>query len=193
MTDLLSLKLDTSAIKRIENALSLAAKRAPDAARRAINWTGDRARTRIAPALTTQTGLKRGTINRFMHVTRANFGALMYRITGRGGNVSLKYFGARETRKGVSAAPWGSRRVYASTFMRGGRFPHRVAAPGLHGQVFARVGRGRLPIAKQKSGLFIPEEMVSGASAAAFDQAVASLLPARVEHEVAAILGGITS
>lgn len=193
MSEMLSLKLDDSAIKRIQIALEAAAKRAPDAARRAINWTGDRAKTRVAPALTTQTGLKRGTINRFMHVTRASYGSLMYRIVGRGGDVGLKYFGARETRKGVSAAPWGKRRVYGGSFIKGGQFPNRVALGKLHGHVFARTGEGRLPIAKQKSGLFIPEEMVKGASAEAFEVAVATLLPARVEHEVAAILSGIVA
>ena len=41
-----------------------------------------------------------------------------------------------------------------------------------------------------KSGLYIPDEMVSGASAAAFNAMAASDLPARLEHELGRVIGG---
>ena len=187
----LVVQLDTRAIARIETAMKAAGTREHDGIRRAINWTGDRAKTKVVSALTVQTGLKRGTILRAVRPTRANFTALIYRMRARGGDVSLKYFGARETQSGVSAAPWGARRVYPGAFMRGGQFPNRVDVPSRHGQVFKRTGAGRLPIERQKSGLFIPEEMVKGETARVFETTVAALLPGRVEHEVGAILGGI--
>jgi hypothetical protein len=185
----LSFTVDAQDMKRIEAAMSAAGREAPNAIRRAINWVGDRSKTRVVAALTEQTGLKRGVILRAVKPTRANFGALIYRMRAAGGNVALKYFGAKETTAGVTAAPWGVRSLYAGTFIRGGQFPRRVPL-NLGGQVFARAGAGRLPIVKQKSGLFIPRELVRGATAAAFESTVVKLLPGRVEHEVGAILSG---
>lgn len=185
----LSFSLDQRGIERIEAAMKAAGGRAHDAIRRALNWTGDYTKTRVVNALTKQTGLKRGVILRAVVATRANFGALIYRMRSRGGDIALKYFGARETRAGVTAAPWGVRHLYAGTFIKGGLFPNRVPL-ALNGQVFKRAGAGRLPIHKEKSGLYIPEEMVRSASAAAFEETVAAVLPKRVEHEVAAILSG---
>lgn len=181
---------DAKDIARIETAMKAAGSRSHDAIRRAINWTGDYTKTRVVNALTKQTGLKRGVILRAVVPTRANFGALIYRMRSRGGNIALKYFGARETRAGVTAAPWGARRLYAGAFIRGGLFPNRVPL-AMHGQVFKRAGDGRMPIVKVKSGLFIPEEMVKAASAAAFNETVRAVLPGRVEHEVGAILTGV--
>jgi hypothetical protein len=91
----------------------------------------------------------------------------------------------------VTPAPLGERHFYAGAFIWGGQFPNRVPIPGLHGQVFQRVDGKRLPIAKVKSGLFIPQEMVKGETAAAFEETVAAILPGRVEHEVGVILKGI--
>jgi hypothetical protein len=79
------------------------------------------------------------------------------------------------------AVPW---HIY-----QGGHFPKRVAL-NLAGHVFERGGAGRLPIIKQKSGLFIPREMVEGATAAAFVSTISTVLPARLKHEIGAIIAG---
>ncbi|MGC2774969.1 MAG: hypothetical protein WA418_04945, partial [Bradyrhizobium sp.] len=81
------------------------------------------------------------------------------------------------------------RRVFAGAFIKGGRFPHRVALD-LGGQIFKRTGAGRVPIARQRTGLFIPTEMISGATKDTFLRSVATILPARLQHEIAAILDG---
>ena len=93
---------------------------------------GDRATPVMVRVLTKQTGLPRRTIAKALKRSRAG---QAYTIRSAGGDVSLKYFKARETQKGVSAAPWGQRRIYAGTFTKGGRFPNRVAVPSLSGQV----------------------------------------------------------
>lgn len=190
MPALLEVKADAAQLQRIANLIGAAGKNAPAAIARAVNHTGDKARTQMTRALTVQTGLKRQTIVRALRVTRASQSSLSYGIRSAGGDVSLKYFGARETRAGVSAAPWGRRRVYAGTFLKGGRFPRRVAITKLHGQVMERTGAGRLPIAKQKSGLFIPQEMVTGATAAAFREVAERDLPDRLAHELLRVIGG---
>lgn len=191
MSALLEVKLDAAQFERLGNLIGRAGKDAPTALARAINHTGDKAKTAMTRALTVQTGLKRGVIVRALKVTRASSGSLTYRINSAGGDVSLKYFGARETRAGVSAAPWGHRQVYAGTFIKGGRFPNRVAIAKFNGQVMKRDGSGRLPVAKQKSGLFIPKEMVTGATAAAFQTTAESDLPDRLAHELLRVIDGL--
>lgn len=180
------LEIDARQIDHLAELFKLAEHKAPAAITRAIKRTGDMTATRVVRSLTKQTGLKRQVIVRAIKKQPAG---MTYSLKSRGGNISLKYFGARETRKGVSAAPWNKRRVFSGVFMKGGRFPHRVAL-NMGGQAFARTGAGRVPIARQKSGLFIPTEMVSGATRAEFLRTVAAVLPVRLKHEIGAILGG---
>lgn len=161
---------------------------APDATRRAINHTGDKARTAVRVAMVVQTGLKRKTINKAVISTRASAkGGGSYTIKSKGGNVRLQFFGARETQAGVSAAPWNQRQIFASTFIKGGKFPNRVALK-YGGAVLIRADQSRFPIHVVKSGLFIAEEMVKGNSALAFYNTVERDLPARIEYEISRVL-----
>ena len=189
MAAMLEVRLDPAQLERLGNLIGQAGKQAPAALARAINHTGDKAKTAMTAALTVQTGLKRKVIVKALRVSRATAGSPTYTIRSAGGDVSLKYFGARETRAGVSAAPWGRRQVYAGTFMKGGRFPNRVGISKFNGQVMKRDGSDRLPVEKQKSGLFIPNEMVSGATAVAFNATAESDLPDRLAHELLRIIG----
>lgn len=190
----LSVTLDASAIARLGNQIGAAGAKAPLALARAINHTGAKARTQMIRALVPQTGLKRKVIVKALRESKASEGGLTYTITSNGGNIRLKHFGARETAKGVSAAPWSKRSVYPHTFMKAGWWPSRVVKPNWNGQVFARLssktssGMDRFEVVR--SGLFIPEEMVTGASAAAFNSMAASDLPARLEHELGRVIGG---
>jgi hypothetical protein len=186
-----TISVDMKALERLGNMLAAAGKRAPHAIRRGLNRTGDKARTQVKRALVVQTGLKSGTITRALKTRRASFGSLAYTMTTWGGDISLRYFNPRETRAGVSAAPGGKRQIFARTFMKGGRFPKRVDLElKLGGHVFKRTGKGRLPIEKQHSGMYIPEEMVSGASQAAFFAAAQGNLANDVARELFAILSG---
>lgn len=159
---------------------------------RAVNRTGDMARTQVRLTLPKQTGLPRRTIVKAVRVKRSTMATLAYTMKAQGGDVSLKYFKARETRAGVSAAPFGKRQVFEGTFMRGGRFPNRVPL-NMGGHVFARVGAARLPIEKQPSGVIIPVEMVSGQTAEIFNRTVARVLPRRIAHEITRATGGVLS
>lgn len=176
--------IETSSLSNLSKRLRNAADKNPDALRRAVNHTGDKARTAVRRVLVIQTGLKPKTINKAVQSTRASAkGNPSYVIKSRGGNIRLKYFAPRETRLGVTAAPWGKRKLYATTFMKGGQFPNRVALK-LNGAVVMRAGRQRKPLVTPKSGLFIPKEMVTGASAQAFFDVVSTSLPARIAHEI---------
>lgn len=185
---MIEIKYDLSSMKRISNALHAAGSQTPLILNRAINHTGAKALTQMRNVLVGQTGLKRGTLVRALKATKA-FGAGAFVIRSKGGDIRLKFFKARETRKGVSAAPWNQRRLYPGTFMKGGRFPHRKAL-NLGGAVLQRVGGSRLPLRSVRSGLFIPEEMVKGQSEAAFYATIDRELPGRIAHELYRVLGG---
>jgi hypothetical protein len=185
------------------------ATKAKRAFTRAINRTGQTVGNEAGRALSDQTGLPRRTGIKAVRreVERATPATLSYVIHGQGGDISLRYFKPRETRKGVTASPWNSRRLYPSSFMRAGWWPKRVVKPNWNGQVFVRANsdgysydglrsqgakRVGTKFTKQKSGLFIPIEMVRGATAAAWQQGARRLQP-RIEHEVRAITRGIVS
>lgn len=151
---------------------------------RAVNRTGDMARTKVVRALTKQTGLKRGIIDRAVDTKRSSWEGLVYSMESTGGDVSLKYFDPSETGEGVSAKPFGRRAVFEGTFLRGGAWPNRRGKLLAGGHAFFRTGPKRLPIERSKSGVVIPAEMVKDATAAAFKTTVADVLPRRVEHEI---------
>lgn len=196
-----SIHFDAKAITRASNLFHAAGKDAPKALERAINHTGDKARTQVRRVLVKQTGLPMKTIRKAVFSKKA-FDGSNYEIKSRGGNVRLKYFKARETRKGVSAAPWGKRQIYPHTFIKGGLFPDAKQRKAWHpplaalgrkslnmgGHVYKRTGKGRLPIEGGRSGLFIPAEMVSGTSEAVFYATVERELPDRLAHELYRVL-----
>ncbi|PZO78448.1 MAG: hypothetical protein DI629_12170 [Mesorhizobium amorphae] len=168
----------------------LTTKQADTAARRALNRAGDAARTAMKAPLKQQTGLKAGIINRALKVQRANYQVLAYRITVRGGDIRLKYFSPRETRSGVSANPFNARQRFAGTFLKGGRFPNRVALDRGNGQVFRRVGKERLPLRVVRSGVRLPDQVVQGAARQAFDTVGREKLIERMSHELNRLVQG---
>lgn len=178
---------DVEGLKRFDNGIKAIGDDGRKVMQRAVARVGDMARTQVYRALTKQTGLKRKVIVRALKIKRPSWTDPSYTITARGGNISLKYFSARETRAGVSAAPFGQRKIFAHTFIKGGRFPNR-SGDVFNGHVMMRVGSGRFPVEKQKSGVYIPSEMVSGATADVFLSTVREKLPQRVEHELGRLL-----
>lgn len=122
---------------------SLTKRQAQQVQNRAINRAGDMTRTAMRKALQKQTGLKAGTVTKALRVRRSSWETLAYTITVRGGDIRLKHFAPRETRQGVSASPFGARRLFSGTFMKGGRFPNRREL-NFGGQVLRRIASGRL-------------------------------------------------
>lgn len=175
---------DLTGIKTLDRAMSrLSGKAIRLIGSRALNRAGSQGRTKSSRALAKQTGLKLRTVRTAMVPLKASAASLEYRIKARGGDIALKHFDARETRKGVSAKPFGKRKIFAGTFIKGGKFPSRVTL-NMGGQVFAREGEDRFEIEKQKSGVILPNEMIKGESAKAWNDAVAKVLPVRIVHEL---------
>jgi hypothetical protein len=143
----------------------------------AVNHTLGKVETQVGRAVVKQTGLKYGAVKSAMKRYSANASTLRGEIVGRGPYIALKEFGARKTKKGVSAAPWATRRV----------FPHTFFVKAFGGNVFKRKGKKRFPI-KGLYGPAIPKEMVKDESARVFGVTVATQLPPRVQHELARLI-----
>lgn len=183
--------IDTSAFPNLANAMRAAGKNAPVALAWGLNAVGLKARTQMRRALVTQTGLKYGVITRAIRSESATAGRLQFKIVSKGGDVRVKFFNPRETPRGTVAKPWNKTTTYPRSFMKGGLFPNRVPLRMGTSGVYNRVpGAKRLPIQSTRSGLFIPEEMVDGASRAAFDKVTTVDLQLAAERALYAILSG---
>lgn len=195
MNSVLSIRWrDIEGMRRTENALGkLDDFDRSTAIRRAVNHTGDKAKTVVTRTLAKQTGLPYRTIKKAIKVDRADYRSLEYSLTTSGGDISLKYFKARETRGGVTAAPFGKRTLFPGTFMKGGRFPNRVTARGLGGHVYSpdrSASRWYRPVSFVDSGVIIPREMIKDETARAFNTTVARDLPNRTMHEISFLVPG---
>jgi len=155
---------------------------------RIINQVGNRAKTQVIRNLTKQTGLKRRVIVSAVGVTLAGGKRLSYDMVTRGGNIRLKYLNPRETAPGVVARPFGKSTLYPRSFMMGGAFPNRKTVAKWNGHVFFRNRSGGRHYSFARSGVFIPKEMTTGSTKAAFEQIAGPLLRQRVEAVLVKLL-----
>lgn len=184
---MLSITIHGDGLRRFDNQIKSLGKDGPKVLQRAVARAGDTTRTQVRRALTVQTGLPAKTITKAIKVTRPRWTNLAYVMETTGGDISLKYFKPKETADGVSAAPWGKRDTFVGAFLRGGPWPDRGRLV-FHGHAFHRTGASRTPIEMAKSGLYIPKEMVDGATAAAFNRVGLAKLQERVQHEIGRLL-----
>jgi len=175
------LHADISEIIALEDVLRGAGNQAPHVIRRGLNRAGGKVRTKVIRALRDQTGAKYGAVKKALRTKKASYNRLEYRIEASGQHISLKEFGARQTKKGVSAAPWNQRRIFPHTF------GPRIGKLG--GHVFVRTTKDRRPLEKLW-GPAIPKELVKGETEAAFYASVFVEVPAAILHELEAILIG---
>lgn len=161
-------------------------RRFPKVLPRIINQVGNRAKTQVIRNLTRQTGLQRRVVVDAVKVTMSGGKRLSYDMVTRGGNIRLKYLSPRETPEGVVAKPFGKRTLYPRSFMMGGAFPDRKEVAKWDGHVMFRKGGRHYTFAR--SGVFIPIEMTTGATAASFERTAAPLLKERVDAALAKLL-----
>ncbi|WP_029074401.1 hypothetical protein [Kaistia adipata] len=155
---------------------------------RIINQVGNRAKTQVIRNLTKQTGLQRRVIVAAVEVAKAGGKRLSYDMVTRGGNIRLKYLDPKETAPGVVAKPFGKRTLYPRSFMMGGAFPSRTPVPQWNGHVFFRNRSKGRQYSYARSGVFIPKEMLTGATAAAFKDVAGQVLKDRVEKALAKLM-----
>ena len=145
---------------------------------RALNHEGDKARTQVKRVLVKQTGINYNLIDKAVSTYRAHQGKLSYTIQARGSETNLGLFNARATQSGVSAAPWGMRRIFRSADGERGSF----LLPGTK-LVFIRTGKASHPI-KPLFGPNIARELVRDESKQAFSIITHSIAQ-RMAHEIA--------
>ena len=160
----------------------------------ALDKVGAEVHAAIIEPLKLQTGLTTSTIPRAVHDVPASADSLAYTLMTRGGDISLRWYGAHEEGSGVVARPRGQRKFYAGAFVRSGRKSKRYAVEKLNKQAYeplaGKTAKGEekgksaggwwRKMKKQKSGVLIPEEMMRGAAKAAFERVVATELPPQV-------------
>lgn len=158
---------------------------------RAINHTGRKGFTGVKRVLAGQVGMtqtklvKKGNIK-----TRSAHGnELSFVIFSTGSHLSLKEFGAKQFGYGVRAKPWGNSRRFKSAFIFAGNSKSGKFVG--NGHVFKRTTNSALPIEKLH-GPAIPNEMVKGDSAKAFDKSSKDL-GRRIRHEIKIITKGVVS
>jgi hypothetical protein len=190
---LVQIKIDASQIGDLGRLFAAAGANAPKALRYAVNHTGAKARTAMVRSLTQQTGLKQRIIRRALKAKPATSSQSSedFIIKSFGGNISIKYFGAREKGDGADAHPWNRRTHFTGAFTKaGGGFGAKGGKRGrktiakLHGHFIRRQASSKYPTEVAKSGLFIPQEMISGATREAFFSIAESDLAPRVFHEL---------
>lgn len=189
---MLILSVKGDGIRRFEAAVEvLGEAKARNAYRRALNDAGRDTRKPTYDALAQQTGLRKMTTRKALHPIKAMGGNLEFKFVGKGGFIALKYFKARETRAGVSAAPRGQREVFATSFMKGGLFPDRKEL-ALNNQVFYPYpgGWGR-KFFKARSDVRIPDEMVQGTTAATFERVGLTKLDAKLARHIKLVTDGV--
>ena len=136
----------------------------------ALNHTLGKAETQVNRALVRQTGLKYREVKQEVKRYSAYHGNLEGEIKVKGDYHKLAEFAARNTKRGMSAAPWGVRRIFKGTFFVGG-------------SVFKRLGEDRFPV-KALYGPALPKEVLKGEARAAFERTIHDNLPRRIEHEL---------
>lgn len=200
---MISITVTGNGLVRFNDAVkALGEPRARVAYSRAINRVGRTVGNEAGRALSDQTGLPKSTGKRAVtrKVDRSSPATLTYTIHGSGGNISLRYFRPRETRKGVTASPWNRRTLFPSTFLRAGWWPKRVNKPNWNKQVFRRLtksgwshDRSVTKFEKVKSGVFIPTELVRGQVAQAWTTGGRTRLQPRIHHEIKVLTKGVVS
>lgn len=143
----------------------------PDACARALNRAGDMAVTQVGRVLSQETGLGVRDIREDVEVEKAWGGDLEYTITVPSRQTTLGEFSPHPTRAGVSARPWGTRRVFPGMF-------------DVRDEVYQSVGKERLPI----KPLYGPDPAREAERSSELErvivETVEEVFPERMQHEL---------
>ena len=167
-------------MKRVKRELKGVQKRiVPAATSSALNRTAKQARTQSARDLKGSLGKSLGlSVSGFKRTIRhipARVRRLFTVLEVSGRPLPLIRFGARKASKGVSAAPWGKRRIYNGTFIR--------KMPSGHRGVFKRTGKKRLPI-KELWGPSIPKAFLHQDIQQGLKRVINDKWPGNFAHEI---------
>jgi Prophage minor tail protein Z (GPZ) len=163
----MKIKIEATKLAPILDAYAKGSKRAT---MRALNHAGDKAHTRVSRVLAKVMGTSYGKMSSSLETKSATEQTPVYEISAQGGHLSLASFSPRQTKRGVTAAPWGVKRTFPGTFI----------IEALGGQVFRRAS-GKLV---KLWGPSLPVELVREESVKAFSTGLEDNMRNRLEHEL---------
>lgn len=190
-------------LKQLQKRFRFVGKDAfPRAAARAINRTATTVRAESAREIAKRMGTKVGDVKRRAKIRKARPGRLEASITFEGKALNLAAFKARQLKRGVSAAPWGRRRVFPGAFITriggkrlvmvrkkiagGGRGTGETAASRQAAAVAMKIGAnkpGRLPI-RPMLGPGIAKTAADPEIARARERTINRVLPERLRRQI---------
>jgi hypothetical protein len=176
-------------LRRYANQLgALGERRGHQALARAVNRTTHTVHGRVARAIAKQSSIPVKIVRsqlRKQTVRPGAGGALEGIVFATGRHLPLKVFRPRQFTWGVRVKLWGKQTRLEGMFIFAGTY--RSGQHVGNGHVFQRVTTASLPIEMQ-TGPAVPIEMVRAESAKEFERTVASMLPARIAHEIGRLL-----
>ena len=154
---------DVKGLQRFENMLMAVGEKGPVVITRALNRTGAMAATQVVRSVSKETSLPQKMVRNIIRRVTAKESDMVYTIYAGGGDISLRHFKPRETRRGVTAMVRGHRQLFEGNFSKAGDFSKGRVDLNMGGHVYMRLSPKRLPIVKVSSGVIIPREMVESA------------------------------
>lgn len=185
-------QIDVRELKRASENYILEQPKLVQALTRAVNWTAQKGWTQARGELAKAMGLPQGELRPYIYTQRASFTNITWQAVGTGAPITLRAFSAVQRKRGVSARPWGQRRIFRGSFIiesLGGSVYHREGP-----KVLMRKGRykGKYRQAiKKMYGPAVPKVMMEEVVTRAFGRVAATDLPARIDHEIAYALRSI--
>lgn len=145
-----------------------------EVARQAINQTARQTRTEAARKIAKIMGMKVTGARNALQIVHASRQRLEARVIASGRPRNLIHFSARQTRRGVTAKAWGTRKLYKGTFIITARNGQRL--------VMKRTGKESLPIAPL-FGPSVPDTMIDEQVRAALQFLVEERLPRNLRRQ----------
>lgn len=146
------------------------------ATRRALNKVIDQSRTQTLRLLSQASGVTQTKIRPYVRTNHADYEELEAKVVVTPHTFNIASVGGRQTKRGVSSAAWGTRRVYPHTFLVHGR------------TAMVREGKSRLPI-KPVWGPRIHAEFAKPATIDQLSMSAREKLPPILKHELDFALG----
>ena len=117
----MEIKIKNTIKQAVRNVQKVSKKYVPKAMVTALNKVGAEVVTQAKRELKDATGLKAGTVAKKIQKDKARRNDNTYSIFIKSRYLNVIEFGARQTKRGVSAKVWGKRKIYRGAFIGGGR------------------------------------------------------------------------
>ena len=145
----MEIKIKGTIKQAVRNVKKVNKKYVPKAMVTALNEMGKEVMTQAKRELKDATGLKAGTVAKKIQKDKARRNDNTYSIFIKSRYLNVIEFGARQTKRGVSAKAWGNRKIYRGAFIGRGQNSGK--------QLVFKKGRGSKQI-KAVHGASLPRE-----------------------------------